>query len=341
MTRLASIDLLRSFACLAVVLFHYLSRGPAFGYMEGLNVPWLEPIARYGYLGVHLFFIISGFVILWSANDASPRSFFASRFARLYPAFWVAVPLTVAVVWLSGDTTLVVPLTHAIGNMTMFPHWFGLSYVDGAYWSLAVELHFYIYIWIALRMRIMRWLEYFLAAWLVVSFIDLLRPIYLAELWLNAKWAPYFTAGCVLYLLKSKGVTWQRILLLVASWVLSVVWTASESLKGLKPDMPFNPLVVGAAITMMFAIVSVVTLSPIRIRSNRLTLTVGALTYPVYLVHENIGYVLHAKLLKLSGNTWLSLMIVVIIVVITSWGIYKGVERQLGPWLRRWIGGVQ
>src|SRR5690349_17773865 len=84
--RLYEVDLLRIFAAVSVVLYHYLFAG----YYKvvsplGFEAPGL--VARYGYLGVDLFFLISGFVVLLSAWDRTPRSFLVSRVVRLYPAY--------------------------------------------------------------------------------------------------------------------------------------------------------------------------------------------------------------------------------------------------------------
>ncbi len=149
--RFHEIDLLRGLACAAVVAFHYLSRGPRAGWMDNALFPAVDAIARYGYLGVHLFFMISGFVSLLSAQGATPRSFVASRVARLYPALWVAATITALTASMIGDSRFMVSLPQYLANLSMFPHWFHVPYVDGAYWSLAVELHFYIYVWLALR----------------------------------------------------------------------------------------------------------------------------------------------------------------------------------------------
>lgn len=337
-TRFASIDLLRGIACLSVVLFHYLARGPAGGWMQGLeNVPIVTDIARYGYLGVHLFFIISGFVILWSVRDGDPRAFVASRVARLYPAFWVAVPLTATAVWFAGDSTLSVPLSHVFGNLTMVPHWLGLSYVDGAYWSLAVELNFYVYVWILLRLRGMRWIEHLFAVWLLVSLLDLLRPMYPVELWLDAKWAAFFVAGCVLYLMRSDGVTARRVVLLIASWLLGTAWVVYDGLITHSPLLRPDPIILFFLVTSIFAMLTAVMLGKWDTPANRFTVWAGALTYPVYLVHENIGYVLHAAFVQTTGNAWISLALVVLCILVISLAIHKGVERTLGPKVRRWL----
>ncbi|HRE16529.1 MAG TPA: acyltransferase family protein, partial [Rhodocyclaceae bacterium] len=182
------------------------------GLMPGAFVPIVEAIARYGYLGVHLFFIISGFVILYSAQDATPRSFLASRAARLYPAFWIAATLTSIVVWVSGNPQFAVGIVDYLVNLSLFPHWFDVPYVDGAYWSLACELHFYLLVWLVLRLGLMHRIEPLLAAWLLVSLLNAWHPVWRVEFWLDARWAPYFVAGCLAFLIRRNGFNAPRLL---------------------------------------------------------------------------------------------------------------------------------
>jgi peptidoglycan/LPS O-acetylase OafA/YrhL len=66
--RLYHIDLLRFVAALYVVFYHYGFRGFAKDDMSVVQYQPLEGFSKYGYLGVDLFFIISGFVILMTAK---------------------------------------------------------------------------------------------------------------------------------------------------------------------------------------------------------------------------------------------------------------------------------
>src|SRR5690348_11363931 len=101
--RLYEIDALRIIAAVAVVVYHYTFADFAGG-LTMTAFPQISPVTRYGYLGVDLFFVISGFVCLLTALNRKPHQFVISRIVRLYPAYWVAVTLTtVAVVLLDHD----------------------------------------------------------------------------------------------------------------------------------------------------------------------------------------------------------------------------------------------
>ena len=91
--RLYSLDLLRFLAALMVVLYHFSYRGHIGGFTE-FSLPEIGGWSKYGFLGVDLFFIISGFVIAWSADKHSLERFIGSRFLRLYPGFLAGVTIT-------------------------------------------------------------------------------------------------------------------------------------------------------------------------------------------------------------------------------------------------------
>ncbi|PKH03413.1 hypothetical protein CXF72_06280 [Psychromonas sp. MB-3u-54] len=84
--RLYILDFLRFFAALCVVFYHYI-----YWSVEPELVIYFSPMSQifqYGNLGVQLFFMISGFVICWSAVGKTRIEFISSRFARLYPTYW-------------------------------------------------------------------------------------------------------------------------------------------------------------------------------------------------------------------------------------------------------------
>src|SRR3569833_1330911 len=132
--RLREIDALRIGAAVAVMVYHYTFAHTVFG--------GVSQVTRLGFLGGDLFFVISGFGSPLSAFGRTPRQFAASRAARLYPAFWVAVTLTTAgsILLSSADHISVV---RYLTNLTMFNALADQPNIDVVYWTLWAEMRFY------------------------------------------------------------------------------------------------------------------------------------------------------------------------------------------------------
>jgi peptidoglycan/LPS O-acetylase OafA/YrhL len=336
--RFNEIDLFRAIACLMVVAFHYLHRGALEGWSPPAEPGWLGGVAQYGYLGVHLFFIISGFVIFLSAHGATPLKFFASRVSRLYPAFWVAVVLTWLVVLAFDAQALQVSASAMLLNLTMLPHWFGVPYVDGAYWSLAVELQFYILVWLVLRFKWMAHVEYLLAAWLGIAAINALRPMYPVEFWLAANWAPLFCVGAAAYLIRMEGMSKARLALFGFAYVLALFYAVNQVVhpKGGQVSL-LNPWLVGALVSGFVALFALIALGRIQSRRHPWIVMGGMLTYPVYLLHENIGYVLMSFLSRQGLNFMVNAVLMLCVVGLLAWLVNRYVERPWAPHLKRLV----
>ena len=169
---LERIDVLRAVAILLVVAFHYLPN--ATGQYE-LNwqgmwrdggdgqtrlMWWLYPLSL-GWSGVSLFFVISGFCIHYSFLKhaaSSPgksflKQFFWKRFWRIYPPYFIALAVFFCLMLRHHDAGA------TAGNFwshLLLIHNFGLATFDGinpAFWSLAVEMQFYLLFPLVLRLR--------------------------------------------------------------------------------------------------------------------------------------------------------------------------------------------
>ena len=152
--RIESAEILRGIAAFAVAWFHFTCGNPAF-LSEG-SLLWLS--GSRGYLGVHLFFVISGFVIPYSLsrrkylfpNDA--LSFFIRRVVRLEPAYLCSIVLTVGLWALSalipGSNAILPPIvifkSMALQIAYLAP-WFHVPWILPVYWSLAIEIQYYLF----------------------------------------------------------------------------------------------------------------------------------------------------------------------------------------------------
>jgi peptidoglycan/LPS O-acetylase OafA/YrhL len=140
--RYAHIDSLRAVAALLVVWTH---AAEMFAPLAGGS--WfLDVSTRYnlGRMGVVAFFGVSGFLIPSSLRADGPRpvrTFLVRRFFRLFPAYWLSIPLGVLALWtLFGQA--ISPRDIAL-NLTMVPDLFRAQPVMGSYWTLEYELAFY------------------------------------------------------------------------------------------------------------------------------------------------------------------------------------------------------
>ena len=86
--RLRELDLLRFVAAMLVMLHHYVGRLAGWGVQNHHNMPGLAAVTHFGNLGVDLFFLISGFVILMSAWGRGVGDFAVSRVVRIFPSYW-------------------------------------------------------------------------------------------------------------------------------------------------------------------------------------------------------------------------------------------------------------
>jgi peptidoglycan/LPS O-acetylase OafA/YrhL len=142
--RLAHLDAMRAIAVLLVIWTHYAE---LFARIAGSQL-FLDTLQRsidFGRVGVVLFFGISGMLIPTSLRGApgdGTRRFLIRRFFRLYPAYWLSLPLGYLVYWVLFGNRM--DAAGLLANVTMIPTAFGFDPVMGHYWTLETELYFYV-----------------------------------------------------------------------------------------------------------------------------------------------------------------------------------------------------
>src|SRR3954469_15820990 len=165
--RVPALDLLRFLAAFGVMLYHYVSHRPR---GDG-GLPLMATVTQQGYLGVDVFFMISGFVILWSAHGRSGTGFARARILRLYPEFWLAMLITTLALFALSGPGHHIDILQLLGNATMVPQYVGVQMIDGVYWTLAVEIKFYVLVFLLIVSRQIARLELALYGWLVLTAI--------------------------------------------------------------------------------------------------------------------------------------------------------------------------
>jgi peptidoglycan/LPS O-acetylase OafA/YrhL len=326
--RFVELDYLRGFAAICVVAFHFFYKGPLEGWLNASASAGKFTLASYGYLGVHLFFIISGFVIMMSAHKAGARQFLVGRAARLYPAMLACATLTFIAMSLIAESPFKASVFQYLLSLTLVPEWFNVEPLDGAYWSLVIEVNFYLMIWLVIVFKQMSRIEWFLAFWLLASIVNFLVPIpNFLKFFLNLSWAPLFVAGACFFRLRTMGPSLLRLLLLVGSFIFSALY----AVRAVWHSASVNPFVVAGIVSCFFLVFCFFWLSKVRLKANSLATFLGLVTYPLYLVHQNIGY----AVLNLIGkfNSALPNAVVILILsglfLLIAWVIHRLVERPL------------
>lgn len=281
--RIAELDLLRFVAAVAVVVFHY-------GYAD-LRDSSIFYVTKLGFLGVQLFFMISGFVILWTAINKTALEFLASRLSRLYPSFWICVTLTAIALGLCGNP---VSFRVFLANLTMVPGQLHQPMLDKVYWTLIVEIKFYVIIMALLLTRQLNHIRLWLALWLTLSVLaalpvasHMLRYIALDQ------FSVYFIGGCYLYLIRMSRAS----LGLLIPFAISVAFGVYNAL-GIQETFTAEHTLrvqwcVAIVVIAEYALFLAVAMQRLALPQLKLWGWLGAMTYPLYLIHdgtvENIG----------------------------------------------------
>lgn len=340
--RLVAMDGLRFGAAAAVLLYHFTATSTVTSYWgadpEQL-FPLLNEVTRYGWLAVELFFMISGFVILLSADGRGIAGFVASRVGRLFPAYWACIALTVVLqqFWSGGRHT---NLTETLVNLTMVQDLFDVTGVQVVFWTLLVEIKFYLLVFLVLtlgpltRNRVLAFATLWpLAGWAAQE----LGAHGLAD-WLVPVYAPYFAVGMLLFLAYRDGFDLVTSTLLAGGLVLCVMRVQeaavrASDLQGVTVDPVISVVIMLACVVAVWASTLGGRNAPPR-RVATVLGTVGALTYPVYLVHTQFGYAVIDILAHETTRT-VALFAAGALSLVLAVAIHYGVERPTSTRLRR------
>ena len=346
------LDLVRFAAAIAVVMYHLaywwwlpdITGDQGHLLHEGL-APLREPF-RWGWVGVQLFFTLSGFVIAFSANGKTATDFVKGRIKRLYPAAWICASVTLLCVELGRPEAL----AEYARSMTL---WVYGPWISGVYWTLSVEIVFYVAVACMLRAGIKlsnfgMFLGYASTLYWVVRVIDfasgghartflaMTETVQTGRLTLLAN-GTFFGTGIMLWSLAfDKPSQAQRLSLvtfILASFVAvcaaghyKVTIEGGAAWRAVEPALLWSVGLVGIILSIRWND-GVWRLLGAYARPIRF---VGLATYPLYLVHSEVGQAIMAR--TLSVGPFASLILSVCVVLMLAFAIVV-----LEPYPRRWL----
>ncbi len=319
--RVGELDALRGIAALAVVAFHYTTfYQQEQGHLQPLGFGF--PAGNYG---VHLFFLISGFVIFMTLERTrTAMDFVVSRFSRLFPAYWAAIAITAAVVYTVGMPKQQIPFGHVAANTTMLQEVLGFEHLDGSYWTLQVELFFYaqMLFWFVLgQLKRIHWI---IALWLALAVAYALTEQHhmhfsytLREL-LLLRHIPFFALGILFYRIQTRPVERRLNLGYIALCLIAI---------GICDPPVF--LLVGVVCCAIFALFATGQLRWLRAAPF---VFFGGISYSLYLLHQAIGFALIHRLEAAGFSSLAAVAVVTLTVLVLATALTYGIER---PAMRR------
>lgn len=319
--RVLNLDLLRLVSALLVLGYHFGFRMQITGEGGGVAFPELSAAAMWLDIGVLIFFAISGYVIALSAEGRSAFDFAVGRFARLWPTFVLCTTVTAIVLYhwpVSGVATPT--FKQWLAHLAMNSRLLGQPFLDGAYWTIAYEIIFYgwVFLLIAAGLFNHHW-RALAVIWLSISAAnewvfgsEVLRKLFITE------YSGYFVFGIALFKLRQAAtLATVFVLLCAAAWATItpiIVEAKGFAIYGVRRDS-FGVAMLGP---IAMSSVAVCSLAPsLRIRPT-LAMALGGLTYPLYLLHQNIGYAAFAQFGAEYGR-WLVGATLIALMMLTSW----------------------
>jgi peptidoglycan/LPS O-acetylase OafA/YrhL len=338
-----------------VLFFHYTVRW-AFPYDPANHFPSGaifngNGIASYGGFGVEFFFVISGFVILMTLEKCkSVLDFAVRRFARLWPSLIACATLTAIAMPFIGFPEWKVTFPSYLVSVTLTPPWLvghflhqkNITWVDGAYWSLFVEVRFYalacLCYWLARKNFIRLWVV--LQLWITVLTVIASRShslTVLADLIVFFPYFPYFTMGVCLFKFYSGGPS-RNLALFGAVLSAGTVLMSST----LQWNIWNNFNATGSIITNLaifaFFILFATQSKLVDVFAWRPVAILGQASYSLYLLHQFIGIGL-MRLSMRHGIPYLGSMLGVTAgMILLAVSIFYLIENPSKRLILTWLG---
>jgi peptidoglycan/LPS O-acetylase OafA/YrhL len=293
--RISELDALRGIAAIAVAVFHCTDH---YGHEIGHTIPpaFGFPAGNYG---VELFFLISGFVIFMTLERTRrPMDFVISRISRLYPAYWAAIAVTASIVYSIGLPQQTLGLGDLLLNFTMVEQILGGEYLDGSYWTLQLELFFYVQMLFWFCCRQLHRIRWIVGAWLLLSLVSGIwqtatgGPIsYVACEILVLRYIPFFAIGILFYLIKTRPSQARRDYGLILACLTVIAITLP----------PVYTAVAAFCVVVFWLLIS----GHLQWLQLRPLAFLGTISYSLYLLHQAIGFAIIWRLERagLSGTS--------------------------------------
>jgi peptidoglycan/LPS O-acetylase OafA/YrhL len=337
--RIQELDALRGIAALVVLIFHF-----------SLLSPDLLKFTKFGVTGVDLFFIISGFVITMSLDRIQfGYQFVINRFSRLYPTYWTAVIFTFGIICLNkycfgANPQTPLPTHDFLYNLTMFQYYFGIADLDGPYWTMIIEMLFYLvmlYLFLtkSLKSAAAIFIPLVLLGTILTEF-HWFQPFSMAYFknFPLAQSLPLFVSGILFYRIFTKQENKVlNMLLIIGCYLLQVLLFTKTG----RANYYISQGEYKAVLAVYYALFFLFVFGKMRFIVTKGTLFLGKVSFALYLIHQYFSiYFLIPNLMKWGVNYYVAAFLIALpVCVLIAAGITYWIEKPVGKWFKQNLNG--
>lgn len=352
--QIVGLDFVRFFAALAVTGHHLggstwmIPEQTAIRQMLGSTISLPQFAWMYhGWIGVEVFFVISGVVIAYSAQQANAYKFAVGRIVRMAPALWICATITAIVVWGYGQDNV---LRRYLSSMLFLP---AGTYIDPSHWTLAIEIVFYglVFLLITFEMRQKFILAISLVgllsagAWFLYALGVVDAPASRTSALLLLQHGIYFSIGALIQNLTKTRFLWRNALF-ICFLSTAAFFEINYQHDLLQSRLIYADYAASSIVPLMVWFLSLLVIIGSIFYNDKLSKYVGVniflrkmglATYPLYLINAIIGAAFLGLLVRNGLSAPWALIAAIVFCIISSIGIAGYVEPFAKNLLSRFI----
>jgi len=313
---LFSIDMLRGLVALLVCLYHFTE-----GFFPEQH--WLRMTCERGYLGVEIFFVISGFVIPFTMykskyDQSKAISFLLKRLTRIEPPYWCSIALIFIIDYVATffrhykDKAIVFNWRDLLYHILHLNDFMDLPWLKGIYWSLAIEVQYYLLM--ALIFPFLLFQNFRETVWVLLAFC--------MGRWINADelvfyYGCHFVTGIILFNYHVGHLTQKQVWIALGICFGLTFWCF---------DWYHLSAVAGAVLFILYANKFIAPL-----------VFLGKISYSFYLIHIQVGWTLMDALQRSypDMNLMNRLVLSIACTIVSSYLFYLLIEQPSHRWAQK------
>jgi peptidoglycan/LPS O-acetylase OafA/YrhL len=253
--------------------------------------------------------------------------FLKKRFLRLFPMYWIALIFIFLVsqfgIWQRPGLIA----ENFYYSLTMAPKSFSHEWLDSAHWFLEKQLQFYLIVLLVLAVRAGKYLRYIFTWWAMIGLFWSTFGFENFGIWYLNGFFALIAGGAIIFSIRESGFNKIRIAGLISSYV----WALSSRID-LIPWLDKNrgpghsALVIGTVVTVLYLLMLLTLTRGVSRLHLRGIATAGAITYPLYLIHNRVGGWAIARFAS-PENQYFVYLIAILVLILFAFLILKAESR--------------